>query len=266
MFDYHIHSHFSIDSKMKMEEIIKIAITKQLKEICCTDHIDLDFFYKERPFEFDPSLYFKEFKRLKEIYSSKVTIRSGVEIGLQPHLLERYQKIVTSYNFDFILASVHSVENVSLTKKDLVVKYGATELWQRYFEEMLNSINNFQQFNILGHLDVPKRYNIEMKNSSLKPYHSIIKQIYKTLIANGKGIEVNSAGFHYYGLNDNNPSKDLLKLYYDCGGEIVTFGSDAHNYTQIGKNYYSVINILKDIGFKYICTFKNQQVIFHNIK
>ena len=132
MFDYHIHSHFSIDSKMNMEEIIKIAITKELKEICCTDHIDLDFFYKDMAFEFDPRLYFQEFKRLKDRYSSKITLKSGVEIGLQPHLLKRYEKIVTAYSFDFILASVHSVENVSLTKKDLVVKYGAPELWQKY--------------------------------------------------------------------------------------------------------------------------------------
>ena len=40
--DYHIHSNFSVDSKLEMEEIIQQAINLGLDEICFTDHVDYD--------------------------------------------------------------------------------------------------------------------------------------------------------------------------------------------------------------------------------
>lgn len=51
--------------------------------------------------------------------------------------------------------------------------------------------------------------------------------IVSSLMADGKGIEVNTSSWHY-GLPDTMPSGDILRLYKDLGGRIVTIGSDAH--------------------------------------
>ena len=55
----------------------------------------------------------------------------------------------------------------------------------------------------------------------------MIQLIFKTIIPKGKGIEVNTSGFAY-GLDSAMPSIDILKLYKELGGEIITVGSDAH--------------------------------------
>ena len=45
MFDYHVHSSFSADCSISMEEMIEGAIQKGLAEICFTEHIDYDYPY-----------------------------------------------------------------------------------------------------------------------------------------------------------------------------------------------------------------------------
>ena len=42
MYDFHIHSNFSLDSKATMESVVKTALEKNLKTICFTDHVDFE--------------------------------------------------------------------------------------------------------------------------------------------------------------------------------------------------------------------------------
>ena len=55
----------------------------------------------------------------------------------------------------------------------------------------------------------------------------IITEILKTVIQDGKGIEINTSS-RRYGLKDSTPSRDILKLYKELGGKIITIGSDSH--------------------------------------
>lgn len=65
-----------------------------------------------------------------------------------------------------------------------------------------------------------------------------------------------------YDLNDLTPSKDILKLYYDLGGKIITIGSDSHQKDHLGKYIEENKQILKEIGFKEFCTFDKMKPIF----
>lgn len=56
----------------------------------------------------------------------------------------------------------------------------------------------------------------------------IVERILHQVIADGKGIEVNTSCFAY-GLADLTPSRRILELYRQMGGRIVTIGSDAHD-------------------------------------
>ena len=41
--DYHVHSNFSSDGKVSMEDMINQAIRLGLKTLCFTDHMDFDY-------------------------------------------------------------------------------------------------------------------------------------------------------------------------------------------------------------------------------
>ena len=58
------------------------------------------------------------------------------------------------------------------------------------------------------------------------------------------------------------PHQEILKMYNDLGGEILTFGSDAHDLEHIGHAFDEAAEIAKAFGFKYYCTFKDMKPEF----
>lgn len=83
-------------------------------------------------------------------------------------------------------------------------------------------------------------------------------------LKNGKGIEVNTSSFRY-ALNDLTPSRDILRLYKELGGTIITIGSDAHKEEHLGAKISYVKEELKKLGFNSFCTFDKMKPIFHEI-
>lgn len=92
----------------------------------------------------------------------------------------------------------------------------------------------------------------------------LITEILKVVIANGKGIEINTSSIRY-GLSDTTPSRAILKLYHDLGGTIITIGSDSHRPGDLGSGILQAKQILKEIGFKQFCTYENFKPIFHSL-
>ena len=75
-------------------------------------------------------------------------------------------------------------------------------------------------------MDLITRYD-KAGTYSFKKLKPILTKILKTVIADGNGIEVNTSSYRY-GLSDFTPSRDILKLYWELGGQILTIGSDSH--------------------------------------
>ena len=89
-------------------------------------------------------------------------------------------------------------------------------------------------------------------------------EILKTIIEDGKGIEINT-GSLYRKMDFAHPHPLLLKMYKDLGGEILTFGSDAHDLEHPGFNFDQASELASNLGFKYFCTFKDMKPEFHNL-
>ena len=51
MFDYHVHTSFSADSRMPMEKACQEAVDKGIQEIAFTEHVD--YFYPDSTFVWD---------------------------------------------------------------------------------------------------------------------------------------------------------------------------------------------------------------------
>lgn len=261
MFDYHMHSNFSADCETPMEKTVERAIELGLKEICFTDHIDYDYPDKDWIFEFDLKEYDKKIKEVQERYRNQIRVKKGVEIGLQPHILQRYEDMMEQEQFDFVICSLHATEKKDLHFGEFFEGKTVDEAYEIYYTELLTCVRDFKEFSVLGHLDLVKRYT---KEKSKNNFHHIIKEIFAEIIPAGKGIEVNTSGYRY-GLESGMPSLDILKLYKDCGGEIITLGSDSHVVDTLAVEFPLAIAHLKEAGFKYICTFTDGKPEFHYI-
>lgn len=273
--DYHIHTVFSDDSEEPMENVVKEAIALKLDEICFTDHVDygikLDWDESSaavikkqtaarRVFNVDYPKYFREIKRLQEEYKEKIVIKCGLEFGVQFHTIPEFQKLFDKSPLDFVILSCHQVENKEFWTYDFQAGKTQDEYNERYYQEILQCIKNYKDYSILGHLDMIQRYN-ETRHPFEKS-RNIIELILEQIIRDGKGIEVNTSSFRY-GLPDLMPSKEILKLYHDMGGEIITIGSDCHKTKELADKIPYVKEELKKIGYQYHYTFEKMTPQFH---
>lgn len=271
--DNHVHTYFSTDSDTPMEDMLKTAIEKGFSSICFTDHMDYNFPSEDDTPEFllDVEPYFEEMKRLNEKYGGRIKIRQGIELGLKKDCLDKCLSLTKEYPFDFVIGSTHLVDNIDpyydTFWSDTPEKSGIL----RYYETTLNNVNLGADFDVYGHIDYIIRYTPKMKqlksqglsddtyiNRLTSDSMDIIEQILKTLIYNGKGIEINTAGFKY-GLGHPNPHEKILKLYCELGGEIITIGSDAHECKHLAYDFEKVPEILKKCGFRYYSEFTDRK-------
>lgn len=282
--DYHIHCKYSDDSEEDLEKIIETAINKGIGEICFTDHVDYGIKLDKDVFEkidenakkdwikkigridlnVDYPNYFKEIEELREKYKDKITIRQGLEFGMQVHTIKDFHKLFDKYKekFDFVILSCHQVNDKEFWTNEFQKGKSIDEYNAEYYEEIYRVMSRYSDYSILGHLDHIQRYN-----ETIYPFEKsreIIVKILKKVIEDNKGIEVNTSSFRY-GLKELTPERDILKLYHELGGKIITIGSDAHKAENVGEHIPYIQEELKKIGFIDICTFDKMKPIFHKL-
>lgn len=262
LWDTHLHTNFSGDSKADPKDMAESAINKGLGGICFTDHMDLD--YREQPgyFDLDFMNYHKKMHSLQQEYADIFPIYKGIELGLQPHIVAENNKILTENDFDFVIGSTHVVNHIDIYYPSFYENRKEDDCYRQYFEETLLNAKSDVNFDVYGHLDYVIRYGPNKdKFYSYAKFADIIDEILYTLIQKGKGIELNTAGFKY-GLEHAHPTESILKRYKELGGEILTLGSDGHAPEQIAWDFYKIPAILKECGFDYFTVFKNRKPEF----
>src|SRR6056297_316847 len=267
IFDYHLHTNFSADAEHSMEEMCEAAIDKNLDEIAITDHHDIDYQDDLMEFLLNKESYLKEIEKCQKKYAGRLVIKKGIEMGLQTHILKESNEYLDN-DFDFIICSFHTAEKKDLYNGDFFQNYSQWEAYLRYLESILEVVQNFENYSVLGHLDLVRRYDYYATKPDLmdnEKAEEIIREILKEVIRRNKGIEVNTTGYYIEEGNNPNPSVKVLKLYKELGGEILTIGSDSHTPDHLGYKFSETFDLLKDIGFEKLTTFKDMKPKFHKM-
>lgn len=260
--EYHLHSYFSGDSSTPPREQIERGLALGLKTMCFTDHHDADYPYDIVGFEFDTDAYFRELTALREEYRGRMDVRIGVEIGLQTHLGEYYTEYLEKYPFDFVIGSLHLLNRQDPYYGELFQDRADEEIYREYFASILENIQSFSDFDVVGHIDYIIRYGKKQDDGySYEKYADLIDKILTTIVDKGLGIELNTAGFKY-GLKACHPHPDIIKRYRELGGEIITVGSDAHRPEHIAYDFDKALEILKHCGFRYRTEFRERRPEF----
>ena len=273
--DYHVHTQYSDDSVYPMEDVVRDAISLGLDEICFTDHVDYGIkvdwdsgeeirYRNGEPFaNVDYPRYVAQIAELQAKYKDAIAIKLGLEFGVQTHTIPQYEALFCRYPFDFIILSIHQVEDKEFWTQDFQQGRTQQEYNERYYEEMLDVVKAYKNYSVLGHMDLIKRYD----NAGIYPFEKVrplIAEILKTVIADGKGIELNTS-FHRYGLSEPMPSVEILRLYKDLGGSILTIGSDSHAPAHLGTYIEEAKTLLRELGFQSFCTYEKMRPIFHSL-
>ena len=221
LWDCHMHSSFSADSDTPMEVMIHRAVETGLQGITFTEHLDPD--YPVTPDNLDFSLDIPAYKEKLAELSDMYKDKIQVRFGIELGL------------------QMHLGE---------------------YFESILENISAYDGFDVYGHIDYIVRYGPNKNREySYGRYKDILDEILKKLISMGKGIELNTGGYHY-GLGEPNPCTAVIRRYRELGGEIITIGADAHTPDKIACAFDKAASVLEACGFRYYTIFKDRKPEF----
>lgn len=265
MYDNHIHSNFSGDSRMKATDACQRAVEIGLKGLVFTDHVDYDLPASDVSYLTDLNKYFEFLQKLQKDWKEKLDLRIGVEMGFQPQVLDQINKTLNKYSFDFVINSVHIINNLDPYTGGFYRGRTKHQAYERYLQEILCSIKSYDNFDVIGHIGYAARYgNYEDKTLRYKDYSDLFDQILKATIQKNKGIELNTSGLRS-DLQAPIPGYDIFYRYFELGGEIVTIGSDAHSIEHLGHSFKEATDRLKNIGFKYVAHYEERKAVFKKI-
>ena len=180
--DYHLHCEFSDDSRERMENQIEQAIELGLDEICFTDHVDYGIKkdWSEGGIQWrgsdsvssgaeglDPMAnvnypeYFSKLDRMRETYRGRITIKKGLEFGIQTHTCGQYRRLYDTYRkeLDFVLLSMHQVHDQEFWTQDFQRSRSQREYNEEYYREIYEVQKLFKDYSVLAHLDLICRYD-----------------------------------------------------------------------------------------------------------
>ena len=261
--DHHVHTSFSPDSDTAPEAQIRQAITLGMPAICFTDHMDFGYPAKYGiSFDLKPDIYLKTMSGLKDAYQDQISVRAGVEVGLEVQFKKEITDYIQSADWDFVIGSIHLADRKDPYFNDYFEGRTVKEAYQSYFEATLSCLEVFDPvFDVLGHLDYIFRCGNRAVTDAWNEWPELMDAILHLVIDKGLGLDVNTGGIKN-GLSFQHPHDNLLKRYRELGGELITFGSDAHKPQNLGDRFPQTGEKLKSLGFRYYASYQDRKPAF----
>ena len=122
-------------------------------------------------------------------------------------------------------------------------------------------------YDVLGHVTYLFRFIPEDLAVKFRPESFLdqYEKLFRAVIMRGKGIEVNCSGLRMPSIKNLMPSVQLLRLYKELGGSVITIGSDGHScrsaFSGIAEGYRALI----EAGFKAATRFEKRNALFYSI-
>jgi histidinol-phosphatase (PHP family) len=184
----------------------------------------------------------------------------GIEVGLQDFVAEENLDIVRRHPYDFVIGSFHAAEGKDLHTGAYYKGKTALQSYRDFYAYTWQCLKSYKDYDVLGHINLVARYAHFAPPEEVRQelYLDLVEEILKLVIEDGKGIEVNTSSFRYQ-TPQMYPSIEMLALYRQLGGEILTIGSDAHYPEHIGHEFKYVVDLLESMGFNYLTTYEQRR-------
>lgn len=252
--DFHVHTEFSWDAPHgAMDASCRAALDLGLRSIAFTEHADFVEGVHEGLHPLDVEAYLDELERCRAAYP-ELRIMSGVELG-EPHSFpERTADILARGRPERVLGSVHCAEwNGRLRDASQlrdVPDAEAHAFVRAYFDETIALAQSDAPFEVLTHLDYPKRYWPHARLPYReRDFEEQYRAVLRGLAARGSALEINTTR----GIDPARglcPAPEVLGWWVEAGGRAMSFGSDAHDPTKIAAGFAEAARMVEAAGFR----------------
>jgi histidinol-phosphatase (PHP family) len=264
--NYHIHTMFS-DGSSSMLDYCEAAVRKGFEEIAFTDHLtvfpdgsstahSLDWLRLEN--------YVREAKMAREKYGGRLAVRLGLEVDYIPGNERFLENFLDSYDFDFIMGSVHFVGGICIDspKHRILMEreigsIGFNVFYSRYMHLVSKAVET-GLFHVIGHIDIVRIWGFNPSNGVLDEQKvlNLVKQHEMCIEASSRGLR--------QPVNSIYPSHRIMRKAREL--EIpLTVGTDAHSVEEIDYAYDSLISYVKAFGYESIATLSKRRILERKI-
>ncbi len=262
---YHNHTTWS-DGKGTIAELIEHARMLGLDELGISDHYTLHpdgrtvswSMPVERVRE-----YVREVRAAGEdLPGGAPTVRVGLEVDWFSSHETALAEALDGLPLDFVIGSVHYVGDAEID--------GRPALWQQWtpaerddvyrdYWQLLGEMAASGLFDIVGHIDVPKKFGFHPGPDVRPVLHDALDAVAEA----GLVVELNTNGWHCP-CAEPYPGPALLA---DCRvREIpVTISADAHQPAHLARDFAAAAELLRAAGYTEVARFADRGVSFEPI-
>lgn len=258
--DYHTHSRLSPDSKAPLREMALAALNAGLSELCVTDHYDLvteTGAPAEAAYDWTPAV--EQWVSTAEEFRGRLTLKLGLEFGSLTFDPARAKATVEEPRLDFVIGSLHNLTAQAGGRDFYFVDYDSPQTCYAALDDYFSHMRRLAplaEYDALGHLIYPLRYMCmrDGQTVTLERYRDEIREILRLVAQTGHAMEVNT-----YNGRTLEEWREVLSLYREVGGELVTVGSDAHRPGNVARGIRAACALIAQAGFRYLTLYEKRR-------
>ena len=269
--DNHVHSRWSWDTaaSSSMRLACARAVEIGLPGLAFTEHVDFTQWSQQDSAELalhsgkavvpparigarprvaplDVEGYLADLARCREEFPD-LRILSGIETG-EPHLFPAsVAAVLAAGDFERVLGSLHGIvydDTLTGISNALFARMDAHEVMRRYFADLVVLVSGSSVFTVLAHCDYPRRYWPTARAGvyAEADFEEEYRSVFGALASSGRALEINT--------RSPLASVNLLRWWWQEGGDEVSFGSDAHRPLRVGEHFDRAVEVVEAAGFR----------------
>jgi len=185
-----------------------------------------------------------------------LAVKLALEVDYLPGHEDWIRELAARHPWDYFIGSVHYISDTwAVDNPADLAKWrerDAYEVWSLYFDRLTQAANT-GLFEIIGHTDLPKKFNIRPAQDCTSLFTHFLDTAQKKDIA----IELNTAGLRK-DCREIYPSRAFLELAAQKRIPI-TFGSDAHAPAEVGAAFVEAVALARSVGYTHSSHFSQRQ-------
>ena len=267
--DLHTHTRHSPDAAPDtVADRIAAANRLGLRYMAVTDHVEINRYYpaeyyhskETEQFIYDSEAVFNGSAAevaAEQAHCAPLILLCGIEIGQIPQDPALAARLYHDPRVDLVIGSVHELPGrpdfffLDYESEDIPALIAA------YFDEVLR-LAQTDCYDILGHLTYGLRYLPNRAAYDLTPHLPVIDEIFRTVIAKGKAVELNGSNLKA-AEPFTDPDISLIRRYWTLGGRYLTLSTDAHETKYLGYQMDVLEQMAREAGFSELTCFKKHR-------
>ncbi|WP_066175371.1 histidinol-phosphatase [Bacillus marinisedimentorum] len=256
--DYHNHLERGTLTLEYLKKFTDEAVRKGIESFGISEHAY--HFYQTQnilsnPWVNERRVYdMKDYVNLfEEAWDAGIDVKMSIEMDYTPGKHKEMQGFIESYDFDYVIGSVHWVDDFGIDLAEFKEEWERRDLhkvYEGYFDQVV-TLAESNLFDIIGHLDLVKIFKYVPTDESflLGQYERAADALARSKTC----VEISTAGIRKP-VGELYPDPRLLQMCYDRDIPIV-LSSDAHTPTDVGKDFDRAVAFARSAGYQSIMTF-----------